>query len=48
MPVAALLLDTGDWRTFAPGGGEVTRRVAKAYKDYVAHYVKEHASFRLL
>ena len=48
MPVAALRLDSGEWREFLPGGGEVTRHVAKAYKDYVSRYVQENADLRLL
>jgi branched-subunit amino acid aminotransferase/4-amino-4-deoxychorismate lyase len=48
MPVAALRLESGDWREFPPGGGEVTRRVAEAYKDYVNRYVHENAGLRLL
>jgi branched-chain amino acid aminotransferase len=48
MPVAALRLENGEWREFPPGGGDVTRRVAKAYKDYVRRYVQENADLRLL
>lgn len=48
MPVAALRLESGEWREFPPGGGAVTRRVAKAYKEFVARYVSEHAKLRLL
>jgi branched-chain amino acid aminotransferase len=48
MPVAALRLESGAWREFPPGGGDVTRRVAKAYKDYVARYIQENAGLRLL
>jgi branched-chain amino acid aminotransferase len=48
MPVAALRLESGDWREFPPGGGEVTHRVAEAYKDYVNRYVHENAGLRLL
>jgi branched-chain amino acid aminotransferase len=48
MPIAALRLESGEWREFPPGGGEVTRRVAKAYKDYVRRYIQENANLRLL
>jgi branched-chain amino acid aminotransferase len=48
MPVAALRLESGEWREFPAGGGGVTRRVAKAYKEFAARYVKENASLRLL
>jgi branched-chain amino acid aminotransferase len=48
MPVAAIRLESGEWREFPPGGGEITRRVAKGYKDAVARYVKEHADLKLL
>jgi branched-chain amino acid aminotransferase len=48
MPVAALRLENGAWRDFPPGGGDVTRRVARAYRDYVRRYVSEHAHLALL
>jgi branched-chain amino acid aminotransferase len=48
MPVVRVRLESGDWRDFPAGGGEVTRRVAKAYKDFVQRYVAENASLRLL
>jgi branched-subunit amino acid aminotransferase/4-amino-4-deoxychorismate lyase len=48
MPVAAIRLEGGEWREFPPGGGEVTRRVAEAYKDFVSHYVGDNESLRLL
>jgi branched-subunit amino acid aminotransferase/4-amino-4-deoxychorismate lyase len=48
MPVARLLLDSGRWRDFPPGGGEVTQRVAAAYKEAVATYVRDHAELRIL
>jgi branched-chain amino acid aminotransferase len=48
MPVAALRLENGQWREFPPGGDELTRQVAQAYKEYVARYAEEHASLRLL
>ena len=47
MPVAALRLESGQWREF-PRGGNVTRQVAQAYKNYLNRYVKEHAQLRLL
>ena len=48
MPVSGVRLESGEWREFPAGGGEVTRRVAKAYKDFVIRYVAENANLRLL
>jgi len=48
MPVAALRLENGKWREFPAGGGEMTRQVAKAYKDCVKNYVDKNSSLRLL
>ncbi len=48
MPVAALRLESGEWREFPAGGGRMTQRVAKAYKDYIADYVKQHSELRLV
>lgn len=48
MPVAALRTESGEWREFPAGGGEVTRRVAKAYKQAVARYVEQHLDLQLL
>src|SRR6476619_6425223 len=48
MPVSGIRLESGEWREFPPGGGEVTRCVAKAYKESVAQYVKDHADLKLL
>jgi branched-chain amino acid aminotransferase len=48
MPVAAIRLESGEWRDFPPGGGEMTRRVAKEYKLCVTQYVQQHAHLRLL
>lgn len=48
MPVASVRLESGERREFPPGGGEVTRRVATAYKDFVKRYVAENAKLRLL
>ncbi len=47
MPVASIRLESGAWHEFPAGGGEATRRVAKAYKEFVKRYVAEHASLRL-
>src|SRR6188472_30675 len=33
MPVASVRLESGEWREFPAGGGDITRKVAKAYKD---------------
>jgi hypothetical protein len=48
MPVAGVRLESGEWREFPAGGGEMTRRVAKAYKEFVKCYVDENAELRLL
>lgn len=48
MPVVALRLESGEWLKFPPGGGKMTQRVAKAYKEFVDQYVKEHANLRLI
>jgi branched-chain amino acid aminotransferase len=48
MPVASVRLESGEWREFPAGGGEVTRSVAEAYKDFVSQYVRENAALRLL
>jgi branched-chain amino acid aminotransferase len=48
MPVASVRLENGAWHDFPPGGGDITRKVAKAYKDFVQRYVAENASLRLL
>lgn len=47
MPVAAIRLAGGEWRELPPGGGPTTRRIAAAYKAYVARYVAENAGARL-
>ncbi len=52
MPVAAIRLPgstgaDGNWRELPPGGGPTTRKIAQAYKDYVAEYVAENAAARL-
>jgi branched-chain amino acid aminotransferase len=48
MPVAGLRLANGEWRDLPAGGGDVTRRVAMAYKQYVNQYVERHPQLRLL
>jgi branched-chain amino acid aminotransferase len=48
MPVVSMRLESGEWREFPPGGGEMTRKVAKAYKEFVKRYVEEHQALRLL
>ena len=47
MPVLSMRLENGEWREFPPGGGEMTRLVAKAYKEFVNQYVEEHSALRL-
>ena len=48
MPVVGIRLEDGRSRDFPPGGGEMTRKVAQAYKDFVRKYVAENAALRLL
>jgi branched-chain amino acid aminotransferase len=48
MPVASVRLESGQWHEFPPGGGEITRKVAKAYKEAVGRYVRENAALRIL
>jgi len=48
MPVTALRLESGEWRELPAGGGPMTQRVAKAYKDYITDYVKQHSELRLV
>ncbi|TWT42466.1 aminotransferase class IV [Botrimarina hoheduenensis] len=47
MPLAALRLEVGAWRDLPAGGGELTRKIAAAYKDHVAQYVAENQDARL-
>jgi branched-chain amino acid aminotransferase len=48
MPVIGVRLTSGEWRQFPPGGGEVTRRVARAYKESVSRYVRENSGLQLV
>jgi branched-chain amino acid aminotransferase len=48
MPVVSIRLENGDLREFPAGGGELTRRVAKAYKEFVAKYVKENEVLKIM
>lgn len=48
MPVSGIRLESGQWREFPAGGGELTRKVAKAYKDFVQKYVAENQALKLL
>src|SRR3954470_8521933 len=48
MPVISVRLESGEWREFPPGGGDVTRRVALAYKNAVTRYVHDNTGLRLL
>jgi branched-subunit amino acid aminotransferase/4-amino-4-deoxychorismate lyase len=48
MPVASVRLESGAWHEFPAGGGEITFKVAQAYKDFVRKYVAENAELRLL
>jgi branched-chain amino acid aminotransferase len=48
MPVVRIRLENGEWRELPPGGGEMTRRVAKAYKEFVAKYVEENQALKII
>lgn len=48
MPVVGIRLEDSRNRDFPPGGGEMTRMVAHAYKDFVRKYVAENQVLRLL
>ncbi len=48
MPVIGVRLESGEWREFPAGGGDVTRRVAKAYQRFVNRYVEENDALRLV
>jgi branched-chain amino acid aminotransferase len=48
MPVCGIRLQSGEWMEFPAGGGELTRRLAQAYKNEVNRYVRENASLKLL
>jgi branched-chain amino acid aminotransferase len=47
MPVSGIRLENGKLLELPPGGGPVTRKVAKAYRDYVGQYVAHHSKLRL-
>jgi branched-chain amino acid aminotransferase len=47
MPIASVRMPDGDVLKFPAGGGPLTRRVAKLYKDYVADYVRAHERLSL-
>jgi branched-chain amino acid aminotransferase len=48
MPVVSIRLENGELREFPAGGGELTRRVAKVYKEFVAKYVKENQALKIM
>lgn len=47
MPIVSLRLDDGAVVDFPPGGGEMTRKVAEYYKQYLDEHVTENASLSL-
>jgi branched-chain amino acid aminotransferase len=47
MPVASLRLVDGTTLSFPEGGGEITRRAAGYYKEYVAEYLRTHEHLSL-
>lgn len=44
MPVRSLRLEDGSVVEFPEGGGEITRRVRGIFSDFIADYVRRHAS----
>lgn len=42
MPVRSILLEDGSTLEFPRGGGELTNRIAAAYREFVDGYVREH------
>jgi branched-chain amino acid aminotransferase len=46
MPVLSLRLEDATMMAFPEGGGELTRRVAEYYRDYLDRYVAEHAHLK--
>ncbi len=44
MPVRSLRLEDGSMVEFPEGGGEMTRRVRGIFSDFIADYVRRHAS----
>jgi branched-chain amino acid aminotransferase len=47
MPIESLRMPDGSLLKFPTGGGELTRRVAGHYKQYVAAYLQEHSRLSL-
>lgn len=47
MPIVALRLQDGSEVRFPDGGGELTRRAAGYYKEYVAEYIRTHQNLGL-
>jgi len=47
MPIVSLRLDDGRMVEFPAGGGEITRKVARYYRQYVDEHVKQNASLSL-
>lgn len=48
MPVRSLRLADGEQLNFPPGGGELTRKVAQLYRDYVQKYLKANDQLRMV
>jgi len=47
MPIVSLRLDDGRMVEFPPGGGAITRKVARYYGQYLDEHVKQNASLSL-
>jgi len=47
MPIVSLRLDDGRIVEYPAGGGEITRKVAAYYKEYLREHIKQNASLSL-
>ena len=47
MPVVSLRLDDGRMIEFPAGGGEITRKVARHYKQFIDEHIEQNASLSL-
>jgi branched-chain amino acid aminotransferase len=47
MPIISLRLDDGRMVEYPAGGGEITRRVAQYYREYMDEHVRQHAALSL-
>ena len=47
MPIISLRLDDGDVVEYPAGGGEITRKVAQYYREYMEEHVRQNAGLSL-